>query len=93
MQFRTATEADVGLLAVFNRQLIQDEGHRNRMSLAELIDLPVSNTVVQTGSTPGGWLWPRLEAPLCIRAVWLVASLQGDSGSWHLYQARRGGGG
>ena len=34
MQVRTATEADVGMLAVFNRQLMQDEGHGKRMRLA-----------------------------------------------------------
>lgn len=36
MNYRRATQADVPLLARLNRQLIQDEGHRNRMSLAEL---------------------------------------------------------
>jgi GNAT superfamily N-acetyltransferase len=36
MRYRFATAADVPLLAEMNRQLIQDEGHRNRMSLAEL---------------------------------------------------------
>ena len=36
LQFRQATEADVGLLATLNRQLIEDEGHRNRMTLPEL---------------------------------------------------------
>ena len=36
MQVRTATEADVGMLAVFNRQLMQDEGHGKRMRLAVL---------------------------------------------------------
>jgi predicted acetyltransferase len=36
VQYRKATEADVGLLAFFNLQLIEDEGHRNRMTLAEL---------------------------------------------------------
>jgi GNAT superfamily N-acetyltransferase len=36
MQFRKATEVDVSLLARLNLQLIQDEGHRNRMALPEL---------------------------------------------------------
>ncbi len=36
MHVRKAAEADVGLLAEFNRQLIEDEGHRNRMTLPEL---------------------------------------------------------
>lgn len=36
MYFRTATEADVNLLAHLNHQLIQDEGHRNRMTIPEL---------------------------------------------------------
>lgn len=36
MDYYQATEADIGLLAQFNRQLIQDEGHRNPMTLSEL---------------------------------------------------------
>ncbi len=36
MHVRKAAEADVGLLAELNRQLIEDEGHRNRMTLPEL---------------------------------------------------------
>jgi predicted acetyltransferase len=36
MHFRKATNADIALLARQNQQLIQDEGHRNRMSLPEL---------------------------------------------------------
>jgi len=36
LQFRRAVLADVPLLAEWNRQLIQDEGHRNRMTLSEL---------------------------------------------------------
>jgi ribosomal protein S18 acetylase RimI-like enzyme len=33
---RAATLADVPLLAAMNQQLIQDEGHRNRMTLPQL---------------------------------------------------------
>jgi GNAT superfamily N-acetyltransferase len=36
MKFRRATLDDCGLLAELNHQLIRDEGHRNRMSVAEL---------------------------------------------------------
>jgi predicted acetyltransferase len=36
MTFRPATIDDCPLLAVLNRQLIRDEGHRNRMTVAEL---------------------------------------------------------
>ena len=36
MEYRTAVEADLPLLAELNRQLIQDEGHPNPMSVAEL---------------------------------------------------------
>jgi GNAT superfamily N-acetyltransferase len=36
MIYRTCTIADAALLAGFNQRLIQDEGHRNRMSLDEL---------------------------------------------------------
>ena len=36
MNFRFATMADSAMLAKLNYQLIQDEGHRNRMGLPEL---------------------------------------------------------
>src|SRR2546426_12113259 len=36
MTFRQATTDDCALLAELNRQLIQDEGHRNRMTVPEL---------------------------------------------------------
>jgi predicted acetyltransferase len=38
LRARVATVADVPLLAEMNRQLIQDEGHRNRMGLPELAE-------------------------------------------------------
>ncbi len=36
MQYRTAGEGDLSLLAELNQQLIQDEGHSNSMTVAEL---------------------------------------------------------
>jgi GNAT superfamily N-acetyltransferase len=36
MTYRTATSADCALLAELNHQLIRDEGHRNRMTVAQL---------------------------------------------------------
>lgn len=36
MEFRFADAADLDLLAEWNHQLIRDEGHRNRMNVAEL---------------------------------------------------------
>jgi ribosomal protein S18 acetylase RimI-like enzyme len=36
MTYRRATAADAPALAAMNRQLIRDEGHRNRMSQSEL---------------------------------------------------------
>jgi ribosomal protein S18 acetylase RimI-like enzyme len=36
LTWRTAKAADAGLLAELNRQLIEDEAHRNPMSLSEL---------------------------------------------------------
>ncbi len=38
MTFRYATGADLDLLALWNHELIQDEGHRNPMTLPELAD-------------------------------------------------------
>ncbi|MHC4325307.1 MAG: GNAT family N-acetyltransferase [Planctomycetota bacterium] len=36
LEFRFAAENDVPWLARMNRQLVRDEGHRNKMSLSEL---------------------------------------------------------
>jgi ribosomal protein S18 acetylase RimI-like enzyme len=36
MTFRSADQSDCPLLAELNRQLIRDEGHRNRMTVPEL---------------------------------------------------------
>ena len=36
IEYRPATVGDAPLLATLNRQLIHDEGHRNRMTLPEL---------------------------------------------------------
>jgi predicted acetyltransferase len=36
LEFRFAGESDIPWLAKMNQQLIQDEGHRNKMSLPEL---------------------------------------------------------
>jgi len=36
MQYRPAAEEDIALLAELNRQLIEDEGHANPMSVMEL---------------------------------------------------------
>lgn len=38
LTYRFATFADLDILAELNRQLIQDEGHRNPMNLAQLRD-------------------------------------------------------
>jgi GNAT superfamily N-acetyltransferase len=38
LAWRYARQTDIRLLAELNRQLIEDEGHRNTMSVAELAD-------------------------------------------------------
>lgn len=38
LTWRHASQTDIRLLAALNRQLIEDEGHRNTMSVAELAD-------------------------------------------------------
>jgi GNAT superfamily N-acetyltransferase len=38
LTWRHASQTDIRLLAALNRQLIEDEGHRNAMSIAELAD-------------------------------------------------------
>ena len=53
MTFRPATIDDCPLLAVLNRQLIRDEGHRNRMTVAEL------------EQRMRGWLSSEYRAVMC----------------------------
>ena len=36
LTWREALASDLGLLADWNQQLIRDEGHRNRMTVAQL---------------------------------------------------------
>lgn len=36
MKYRLAEEKDIGLLAEWNHQLIQDEGHRNQMTVVQI---------------------------------------------------------
>jgi len=38
LTWRHASQTDIRLLAALNRQLIEDEGHRNTMSVAELAE-------------------------------------------------------
>ena len=38
MEYRFATDDDLELLAEWNHQLIRDEGHRNRMTVLELLE-------------------------------------------------------
>ena len=38
MEYYIATETDIDLLAEWNHQLIQDEGHRNQMNITQLCD-------------------------------------------------------
>jgi GNAT superfamily N-acetyltransferase len=52
MEYRRATAADAPALAALNAQLIRDEGHRNRMTAAEL------------GARMAGWLAGEYEAVL-----------------------------
>jgi GNAT superfamily N-acetyltransferase len=52
MEYRRATVADAPVLAAMNQQLIRDEGHRNRMTAAELT------------ARMAGWLAGEYEAVL-----------------------------
>src|SRR5262245_46407546 len=56
LTFRRAFDSDAPLLAAFNRDLIRDEGHRNRMSLAQLEE------------RMRGWLAGEYEAILVLQA-------------------------
>jgi len=62
MNYRPATQADVPVLAAMNAQLIRDEGHRNRMSPAELeirmagwLAGDYAATLFEDGESPAGY--------------------------------------
>jgi ribosomal protein S18 acetylase RimI-like enzyme len=69
LQYRLATAEDIVLLARMNRQLIEDEGHRNRMTLPELEERlrqwlanEYTAVIFEQGTTPVAYALFRPEA-------------------------------
>ena len=68
MHYRFASPADAVLLAPLNQQLIRDEGHRNRMTLAELearmkewLEGEYKAVLVEADGTPAAYALFRQE--------------------------------
>ncbi len=84
LKFRFATESDVPWLAKMNQQLIQDEGHRNKMTLPEL-EQRMSNflqkeyeaVIASLGQTDIGYALYRQDPEwLYLRQVFIINSIR-----------------
>ncbi len=84
LEFRFATESDVPWLAKMNQQLIQDEGHRNKMTLPEL-EQRMSNflqkeyeaVIASLGQTDIGYALYRQDPEwLYLRQVFIINSIR-----------------
>jgi GNAT superfamily N-acetyltransferase len=85
LKFRFATESDVSWLAKMNLQLIQDEGHRNKMTLAEL-EQRMSNflqkkydaVIAALGQTDIGYALYRQDPEwLYLRQLFVIGEMRG----------------
>ena len=84
IEFRFAGESDIPWLAKMNQQLIQDEGHRNKMSLTELQDR-MSNflqeeyeaVIVSLGQIDIGYALYRQDAEwLYLRQIFVIEEMR-----------------
>jgi predicted acetyltransferase len=84
LKFRFATGSDVPWLAKMNQQLIQDEGHRNKMTLAEL-EQRMSNflqneyyaVIAGLGQTDIGYALYRQDPEwLYLRQIFIINSMR-----------------
>jgi len=74
LSIRVATEDDIEVLAMMNKQLIEDEGHRNPMSVPEL------------AQRMGGWLRSGWDADVFVQAN---TPASGTIIGYALYQHRK----
>ena len=84
LEFRFAKESDVPWLAKMNRQLIRDEGHRNKMTLPEL-EQRMSNflqkeydaVIASLGETDIGYALYRQDPEwLYIRQIFVIGEMR-----------------
>ncbi len=69
MEYRKATESDLELLGRYNKLLIEDEGHRNPMTVDQLVERMT------------GWLSSKYEAVIFEQGkTFLAYSLYSDDG-------------
>jgi predicted acetyltransferase len=76
---RSATAGDLPLLAEWNHQLIEDEGHRNRMTVGELeermrgwLEGEYTATVFEHADQPAGYaVWSERVAEVYLRQFFI----------------------
>jgi GNAT superfamily N-acetyltransferase len=84
LKFRFAVENDVPWLAGMNRELIRDEGHRNKMSLAELeqrmldfLNNKYEAVIVSSGRNDIGYVLYKKEPEwLYLRQIFVIDKMR-----------------
>ncbi|MHC4533611.1 MAG: GNAT family N-acetyltransferase [Planctomycetota bacterium] len=84
LKFRFAAESDVPWLAKMNLQLIQDEGHRNKMTLSELeqrmsgfLQKEYDAVIASLGQTDIGYALYRQDPEwLYIRQIFVIEEMR-----------------
>jgi predicted acetyltransferase len=84
LEFRFAVQNDVPWLARMNRELIRDEGHRNKMSLAELeqrmsdfLNNEYEAVIVSSGRNDIGYVLYRKEPEwLYLRQIFVIDKMR-----------------
>jgi GNAT superfamily N-acetyltransferase len=84
LEFRYAIESDVPWLAKMNRQLIKDEGHRNKMTLPELeqrmshfLRKEYDAVIVNFGKTDIGYALYRQDPDwLYLRQIFVIEEMR-----------------
>jgi predicted acetyltransferase len=84
LKFRFAAESDVPWLAKMNQQLIQDEGHRNKMTLHELeqrmsdfLQSEYDAVIASLGQTDIGYALYKQEPQwLYLRQIFVIKTLR-----------------
>jgi len=84
MEFRFAAANDVSWLAMMNRELIRDEGHRNKMSLSELeqrmsdfLRNEYEAVIVSSGRNDIGYVLYRKEPEwLYLRQIFVIDKMR-----------------
>ena len=91
---RPAIAADAELLGAMNRRLIQDEGHRNRMGVPELVErmrgwlaAEYRAWLLEAGGAPIAYCLARDDGDhVYIRQLWVEPAARGEGAGRHLVE-------